>query len=139
MKSGYELKVGMNIAVLVNAAEQRCIWERWNFAKVGSIEPDRDCPADEVGCIVRTRYYTQHGTGQGGKPKWRLVAAGRYSSPPVWIGPDAIQMEVEFTTGGLVNAASTKELKRFLDQADENPSASEDDPAEYEESKEDYY
>jgi hypothetical protein len=66
MKSGYELKVGMNIAVLVNAAEHRCVWERWNFAKVGSIEPDRDCPADEVGCIVRTRYYTQHGRGQGG-------------------------------------------------------------------------
>jgi hypothetical protein len=57
----------------------------------------------------------------------------------VWIEPDAIQMEVEFTKGGLVRASCTKELQHFLDQADENPSASEDDPEEYEESEEDYY
>ena len=139
MKSGYELKVGMNVAVLVDAGERESIWERWNFAKVGAIEPDRECPGDEVGCIVRIRYHTQHGTGQGGKPKWRLVADGKYASPSVWIEPDAIQMEVEFTKGGLVKASSTKELKHFLDQADENPSASEDDPEEYEESEEDYY
>lgn len=127
MMSDYELKVEMNVAVLVDAEETMDVYKRWDFAFVHSIDKDRRCPGDEVGCIVQVRYYTPHGKFQG-KPKYRLVAKGRYKSPLVWIHPEAIQMQVEFTQNMIVTSKCVKELRVFLEQADHNPDAADDDP-----------